>query len=299
MIDRYQLRYFLAVVDHGNFSRAATHCSVAQPTLSIGIAKLEATLGGRLFLRNSKRVQLTQAGTRFLHHARRIEGDFNLAIHAVQDSVPGGVARIGILNSLPGSLMALAMQRARYAVPAWLIESIEGSERELVGHLARGRIDIALTLVARGSDRFREEPLFEEGYALAVAADHPLAAESLIAADALADDIMIVRRHCEALSEISRHFTERGIRPHFAFRSINDERVAQMVAACVGITVMPDCFQWPEVRRPRLAGFHLKRTIGLMFGDRAEDLPEPIVEAYRGIARSVPASIGQGANAFG
>jgi DNA-binding transcriptional LysR family regulator len=62
MIDRYQLRYFLAVADHGNFSRAAAHCNVAQPTLSVGIAKLEKDLGTQLFIRNSRRVQLTGAG---------------------------------------------------------------------------------------------------------------------------------------------------------------------------------------------------------------------------------------------
>ena len=45
MLDRYLLRYFLAVVDQGNFSRAAAHCNVSQPTLSVGIAKLERTLG--------------------------------------------------------------------------------------------------------------------------------------------------------------------------------------------------------------------------------------------------------------
>jgi DNA-binding transcriptional LysR family regulator len=285
MIDRYQLRYFLAVVDHGNFSRAAAQCNVAQPTLSVGIAKLERTLGSPLFLRTSQRVQLTQAGTRFLNHARRIESDFNLALQAMTDASPAGIARIGVLRSIPGSLLADVARDLGKAGPDWLVELVEGSERELVAHLARGRIDMALTLVGRGGERFAEEPLFEEGYALALPASHPLAGESVIAAEALADNVMIVRRNCEALSETSRHFTERGVRPHFAFRSTNDERVAQMVAAGLGVTVMPESFEWPGITRPRMAGFNLRRTIGILFGERHEELPEPVLSACRQLGR--------------
>lgn len=288
MIDRYQLRYFLAVVDHGNFSRAAAYCNVAQPTLSVGVAKLERALGGPLFLRSSQRVQLTPAGARFLNHARRIESDFNLAVQDMTGASPTGIARIGVLRSIPGCMLADVARHLEESRSGWLVEFVEGSERELVGHLARGRIDLALTLVGRGGDRFPEEPLFEEGYSLAVGANHPLGREPVIAAEALADNVMIVRRHCEALSETSRHFTERGVRPHFAFRSTNDERVAQMVAAGMGVTVMPDCFEWPGVMRPRLAGFQLRRTIGMLLGERHDDLPEPILAACRMIKDRKP-----------
>ena len=56
MIERYLLRYFLAVVDQGNFSRAAVHCNVSQPTLSAGISKLENALQRQLFTRTNQRV---------------------------------------------------------------------------------------------------------------------------------------------------------------------------------------------------------------------------------------------------
>ena len=63
-MDRYLLRYFLAIVETGNFSRAAARENVAQPTLSAGIAKLEGQLQARLFDRTNRRVHLTQAGSR-------------------------------------------------------------------------------------------------------------------------------------------------------------------------------------------------------------------------------------------
>lgn len=288
MIDRYQLRYFLAVVDHGNFSRAAERCNVSQPTLSAGIAKLERFLGSALFLRSSQRVELTAAGSRFLLHARRIESEFNQALQAMTDIGPSSTPlRIGVLRSIPGTLIARAAACMRVTDPAATIELVEGSERELNGHVARGRIDCALTLVGRGSDRFLEEPLYDEGYALALPADHPQARDAAVAAEALADQTMIVRRHCEMLSDTSRHFIERGVRPHFAYRSTNDERVLHLVAAGLGITVMPAGYAHPGVARPRLAGFDVRRHIGLIYGPQAETLPtDPpaFVQALRAAA---------------
>ena len=69
-MDRYLLRYFLAVAELGSFSKAAARVSVTQPTLSVGIAKLESEVGARLFERTTRRVSLTPAGSRFLGHAR-------------------------------------------------------------------------------------------------------------------------------------------------------------------------------------------------------------------------------------
>lgn len=272
MLDRYLLRYFLAVVDQGNFSRAASHCNVSQPTLSVGIAKLERELGASLFLRSNQRVQLTAAGSVFLTHARRIEIEFNNAHRAMSLTDTTPLLRIGILLSIPSDRIGRAVRAAARLDHAAPIEIVYGTERELIGYLARGRIDVALTLVGRGSGRFLEIPLSSETYGLALSFDHPLAQRKQIAAEELADNAMIVRRHCEALAETSRHFTERGIRPRFSLRSTNDDQVLQMVAAGLGVTVMPMSFEHPGVARPRLSGFEMERTIGFALGHEAEHL---------------------------
>ncbi len=271
MLDRYLLRYFLAVVDQGNFSRAATHCNVSQPALSVGIAKLERTLGGPLFVRSNQRVELTSAGSRFLSHARRIEREFNLAMHSMDKAGDAPGLRMGILASVPGTVVATALARAELA-RQHRVELVFGTERELTAQLTRGRIDLALTLVGRGADRFAEQPIRSEGYSLAIGAGHVLAGSAQIAADQLAGEVMIVRRHCEALSDISRFFTESGVRPHFALRSTNDERVLQMVSAGLGITVMPACYVAEGVVRPRLLGFDTMRTLGWAASPAAEPL---------------------------
>ncbi|AHE53046.1 LysR family transcriptional regulator [Sphingomonas sanxanigenens] len=288
MLDRYLLRYFLGVVDQGNFSRAAAACNVSQPTLSVGIAKLERTLGQPLFVRSNQRVELTEAGTRFLVHARRIEREFNVVMQSMGASADLPTLRLGVLASIPGETIAAGIAAARPA-EAYRFELLFGTERELAGHLAKGRIDLALTLVDRGAGRFAERRVTTEGYALALAADHPLADTPEIAAEALANETMIVRRHCEALSETSRFFTERGVRPHFALRSTNDDRVLQFVAAGLGLTVMPACYRHPGIRRPRLAGFAATRTLGWVAGDAMEHLLATPIALMTSIERGLRA----------
>lgn len=279
-MERYLLRYFLAVVDQGGFSRAAAHCNVSQPTLSVGIAKLEQAVGTQLFTRSSQRVQLTPAGTRLLSHARRIEAEFNLAQRSVaaEDDVPVPVGRLGVLASIPGALIAQAVAQLG-PQERGAIEIFYGSERDLIGRLERGRIDVALSLI-RGGDRFPARAVAEEGYGVALAASHRLAGRAEVAAEELADEVMIVRRHCEALADTSRHFTQRGVRPPFALRATNDERVLQMVAAGLGLTVMPCSYRWPGVARPALAGFTARRTIGYLRqpgGGPAQDALAPLL----------------------
>jgi DNA-binding transcriptional LysR family regulator len=72
--------------------------------------------------------------------------------------------------------------------------------------------------------------------------------------------MMIVRRHCELLSDTSRYFTARGVRPFFPARVTSDDRALRLVRAGLGVTVMPDCFRAPGVVRPRLADFPFTAT---------------------------------------
>jgi len=295
MIDRYLLRYFLAVIDCGSFSKAAQQTHVSQPTLSVGIAKLERLVGAALFERSAKRVNLTEAGSRFAVHARRIENEFNLAQVAVLGLKPVRELKLGVLSTFPLAHLSAAVRAARdagcdAAGPAERLSLVVGSERELLQRLSRGQIDAALTIVRPDSDRFASEILFGEAYALALPAAHPLAAEPSIAAEELADNTMIVRRHCEVLGETSRHFTERGVRPFFAFRGSNDEQVLALVQAGLGVTVMPACYELAGVVRPALRGFAYRRRIGLLHAahtDEARAAPSPLLTAIR--ARYLPA----------
>jgi len=260
MIDRYLLRYVLAVVDRGNFSAAARHCRVSQPTLSIGIAKLEGLLGRPLFKRTNRRVELTAAGARLVTYARRIEADFAAAEHAVREDLAVSTVRIGIISTLPTAWIEAAVAAATGAGAGEQVEVIESRPRELSALLDRGRIDAGVGLLA---DRADGLDLWSEGYAVAMRADHPFAGFSALSADQLAGETMFVRRDCEALAEVSRYFTGRGVRPFMSTRTTSEDRALAYVRAGLGITVMPRCFATDDIALVPLAGFSQTRTVGV------------------------------------
>ncbi|PWR21668.1 LysR family transcriptional regulator [Zavarzinia compransoris] len=284
MIDRYLLRYFLAVVDAGNFSRGAQQVNVTQPTLSVGIGKLEEALGARLFERNSQRVQLTEAGVRLLAHARLIEREFNSLERGLKADDPGRVLRIGVLSTLPTAMIAAVIRRNAAAACPDAVEIVEGASRDLLNRLGRRRIDIALTRVRPEDEDLPHEFLFAEGYSIAAPPDHPLAGHDAVPGETLAGEVMIVRRNCEVLPETSRYFTERGVRPRFSFRSVNDDRILALVRTGLGITVAPDSLIGPDLGRFKLAGFDHRRRIGLIFADAAlAALSSPALAALRAL----------------
>jgi LysR family hydrogen peroxide-inducible transcriptional activator len=281
MIERYLLRYFLAVVEHGNFTRAAESCNVTQPTLSVGIARLEESVGQRLFHRSNRRVDLTPTGAQFAEHARRIEAQFNLAEQAMQQRQPEAIVRLGLLSTLPSPVVA-AIAQALGEIDGLRTEFVEGRASELTDRLDAARIDLAVTLEPQGRHRSQFQPVATEGYSLALPASHPLAARTLIAGHELADNVMLVRRHCEVLTATSQHFTARGVRPFFAARSRSDDRILALVAAGVGVTVMPDCFTAPGVARVPMEDFAHTRTLGVLMR-KADAVPEAVVARVRGV----------------
>lgn len=293
MIDQYLLRYFLAVAETGNFSRAAKRVSVTQPTLSAGIAKLERELGARLFDRNRQGVALTPAGSRFLVRARRIAAEYEHALVELSEVTDPTLLRIGVLNTIPTRLVEDWLERHRALGSGEALEVLDGSERDIVERLERGRIDIALTVVRPHHARFHPVVLARERYMMVLPLDHPLADEAEVMAEQLAHDRMALRRHCEALPEISRFFADRGVRPRFVLKTTSDERVLAVVRSGAGVGMMPECFAEPSVRFVPVKDFEKTREVGLLHaGDVqvAQALASPFVglvrEHFRGSAGS-------------
>lgn len=268
-MDRYLLRYFLAVAELGSFSKAAARVSVTQPTLSVGIAKLEEQVGARLFERTTRRVALTPAGSRFLAHARRIAQDYEAALRDVAEAPQPKRVRAGVLSTIPaGDLDRVVAAHAKRPGDEAL-ELLDTSERDIANRLTDGRLDAALTILRPGLERFAQEALRREPYLLFVSAQHHLAASESVDGGALAGETMIVRRQCEGLPDISRYFTSRDVRPFFSLRTMSDDRALSMVAAGLGITVAPASFRRAGLAAVRLEGLDLTRQVGLVLSDRA------------------------------
>jgi DNA-binding transcriptional LysR family regulator len=280
-MDRYLLRYFLAVAELGSFSRAAARVSVTQPTLSVGIAKLEDEVGARLFERTTRRVSLTPAGSKFLQHARRITQEYEAALRDVSETPQRKRVRAGILSTIPARDLERVVAHHAKNSGGESLEILDSTERDIANRLSDGRLDVAITILRPGLESFAQEKLRNEPYVLFVAANHKLSGIETIEGGELAGETMIVRRQCEGLPEISRYFTNRDVRPSFSLRTLSDDRAMSMVAAGLGVTVAPSSFKAPGLAAVKLAGFELSREVGLVFSDRMRDRGGAFVDAVR------------------
>lgn len=282
MMKRAHLRQFLALVETGNFTRAAERLAISQPTLSAAIAELERFAGTRLFMRERRQVRLTEAGARLVTHARAIEREFRAAEAAFADApAPLSPLRLGVLPSIATAMLSATVRRFTGPQPLALSE---GTDAELRRKLGEGQIDAALTLL-RPEDAERSSlALLDEGYRLFMPEGHALAGATMLEARDVAAETMIARRSCEILSETSRWFTQRGVRPPFFLRSTNDDRCIEMVRAGMGVTTAPQSLLREGVVAVPLAQYDFRRTLGLIALRERPDLVEagsPLADACR------------------
>lgn len=262
MMDLYLLRYFLAVVETGSFTRAADRTFVTQPTLSAGIKKLETQVGQLLFERTNRRVFLTDAGTRFLPRAKAILHECNLALQSLDEAESTPVLRLGVLTTLSNRAVGSLLAGFREAFPQATIEITDGSEQELVNRMDDRSLDYALTL-HRGESEARVIELSTEDYCFILPRTHKLAGREIVSASDLREEYMIVRSRCEVLSETSRYFTDNNVRPRLVYRTPNDSRAIAMVAAGLGGTVVPKSLVDDRVSASKLRGFSYCRRVAL------------------------------------
>lgn len=263
MISRQHIRQFLATVDTGSFSRAASSVGVSQPTLSAGIAELERQIGARLFVRERRHVRLTSAGNRLLPLARNIDRDFRKAeLDIARAPVQKPIFRIGMALSISAAVTQRLVASLRGERS---IELMEGRPADLLQAMQSARIEAAITVYEKTESRaLNAMQLYSEPYSLMLPRSHPLSQAIEIDPTDLANQPMIARRSCELLGRTSQFFTERGIRPPIAFKSNNDERVMAMVAASVGATIAPASYFREDVAMLQLRGFRYERAIAFV-----------------------------------
>jgi len=239
----HQLRYVCAIADTGNFSRAAERCQVAQPSLSQQVLKLEEDLGTKLFDRLGRSVRLTEAGRAFVPHARAILEQMEVARSSVADKnadLRGSIA-VGVIPTVAPYLMPSYTAAFAKKYPDAKLRIIEETTSVLVEGLRDLSIDVAiLALPLRHKDLelfpIRTEPLFA-----ALRRDHPRAsAESIALKDLRGESFVMLRDgHCFRDLSIGACIRER-VTPNIAFESGQFSSLLGMVAAGVGVSLIPE-----------------------------------------------------------
>ncbi|GLQ07736.1 LysR family transcriptional regulator [Sneathiella chinensis] len=282
-MDLYQLRYFLAVVETGNFSRAAERAFVSQPTLSAGIKKLETELGSPLFNRGARSVTLTDTGNRFLPRARTIIYECNAALQEARGKPSARRLRLGVHRFVPGNHLAPLLEDFKKAHPDIQIALKEGTAEQLQALLDENRIDVALTLPAPDGPRTGFERLFSTRCVLLLPLTHPLLSRPYVGLQDLNRLDFVHRSHCPTAAEVTRTFAKKGVNPNIVYRTDENNKALSYVAAGVGLCMAPDILYHPGVTQRPVEGITISRSVGLVTPATQRN---ELVESFRLFATS-------------
>jgi LysR family transcriptional regulator, hydrogen peroxide-inducible genes activator len=253
-MELHQLRYFVAVVRTGNFSRAAEQCHVSQPSLSQQIQKLEDELGERLFERLRTRACLTAPGATLHERAVRILAEVEAATREASEAraLARGSVTVGALPTIAPYLLPLVLPRFSQEFPGVEVVVHEDTTAQLLRLLAGCELDLALASLPIHDPRAQTETLFSEELLLALPPDHPLAKKTSIRARDLEDERFILMKEGHCLGDQVLNFcTRRDFHPTVLCRSAQIETIRALVATGMGISLIP-AMACPLARLPRI-----------------------------------------------
>ena len=235
------LEYLVALAETRHFGRAAERCHVSQPTLSAQIRKLEDSLGVALVERRPRKVALTAAGEAVVERARRMlrdAEDIQALGRASQDPLAGQL-RVGFIPTLGPYLLPRVAPRISRALPKLQLMLYEYQTASLVERTVRGELDLAILALPAETKGLRTRSLFAEAFLVAMPAHHRLTAKKRVKSNDLRGEklLLLEEGHClrdQALEVCARVGTEEQ-----DFRATSLETLRQMVAAGLGLTLLP------------------------------------------------------------
>src|SRR5947209_1303315 len=241
-MELHQLRYFVAVADEGNFSRAAAKVRVAQPSLSQQIRKLEAEIGQPLFDRLPRSVVLTEAGRCLLDYARQILasiGDAQRCVDELKGKIAGDVAVGAIPTIAPYVLPELVVTFQKH-YPDVTLHIVEDVTEGIARRIEVGELDVALASTCQKSPTLRVEHFGSEPLLALLPEGHPLAKQTEVSFDDLKSQRFLLLHEMHCLSQQVHHLLEsRRLLPEIALAGSQLTTIAHMVAAGIGVSIVP------------------------------------------------------------
>lgn len=267
-INLRDLKYLVAVAEHRHFGMAAEACHVSQPTLSTQLKKLERFLGVTLVERAQRQTLLTPVGEAIVAQAQRVlHAADELVRIAEQHRDPlGGELRIGVIPTVAPYLLPIILPIMRKGFRELSIQLTEGQTETVSRMLRAGELDAVILALPFDEDRVQSRHLFTEPFLLAVSRRHPKAKLAKVTlADLNGEEVLLLEDgHClrdQALEVCKSHHAVENTN----FRATSIETLRQMVAANIGITLMPELAvtRGAGVRYIPFAGIPPHREIGL------------------------------------
>jgi len=242
------LRYFIAVAEELNFTRAAEKLHIAQPPLSQQIQHLEAELGFQLFRRTKRTVHLTAAGQVFFEEAGKILQQVDRAIQLGRQTSRGelGQLTIGFVSSSAHNVVPAILQAFRTRCPAVKLELHELTTNEQLQRLRFGQIDIGFVRPPVEEDGINSEIVFREPLIVALPETHHLADRAKVELRQLSTEpfILFPRSQAPGLYDLIVSLCQQaGFSPIAAQEAIQMQTIVSLVAAEMGVAIVPASMQ--------------------------------------------------------
>jgi DNA-binding transcriptional LysR family regulator len=251
------LRYFVAVAERQNFTRAAEELHVAQPAISQQIKSLENELGVALLLRTRRSVRLTAAGQAFLREAKEILAHAELAKQVARRAARGetGSLAIGCFSSSVAGFLSELIQEYRRKFPAVRVHLFEMTPEQQLQAFSRAKIDVGFTRPLRQEQarNFEQERIYRDRLMLALPRSHSLAKARQGALEKLAHDDFVLFKRSEApelVDSMIQLCAKSGFTPRLVSEPSMMQTVLMAVAAGIGVSLVPGCvrsFRQPGV----------------------------------------------------
>jgi len=267
-MELYQVRYFLALCETLNFTRAAERCNVSQPSLTRAIQNLEAEFGGPLFHRERQRTHLTELGRLMQPYFEQVRQQADAARSLAKsfvklENVP---LKVGVMCTIGPHMLVDLFGRFRERYPEVEIELSDAPGVALSEMLLAGGIEVGLFGLPEGiDDRLHALPLFDERFVIAVSDSHRFAHLDSVRCVELADEPYVNRTNCEFAVYARGVLRELGVQVKVVLRSDRDDWVQAIIAAGFGFGFFPEfAVTLPSLQRRPLIEPQMTRTICLV-----------------------------------
>jgi DNA-binding transcriptional LysR family regulator len=268
-MEMQQVRYFVAVAETLNFTRAAEQCNVTQPALTRAIKQLEYELGGDLIRREGRNTHLTDLGNRMLPMLRQCY-DSALAAKTLAKAVAKGevsALSIAVSRSLSLHLIMDALNEMYAAFPGIQLKLKRGSAAEIAELLKSGDADIALGgPLGDNWDRLEAWPMFTESFDLVVGNEHALASRNAIELDVelIRDERFLLHSGAELTDYERQTLGAAGVDVANAHEVDSTRDMETLVSAGFGIGVVPvTALRSGKVQHLNFSGIDVRRTIAI------------------------------------
>jgi DNA-binding transcriptional LysR family regulator len=286
-------RYFIAVAEELNFSKAAERLNIAQPPLSQQIMNLEGEIGVRLLERTKRTVRLTEAGTTFLEHAYKTVADAEAAMLSARKAGRGEIGRISVafVASTAFAFLPEVIRSFSADYPEAELDLKDLTSAEQRSAFEKGTIDIGFLRPPIGLPGLESVVVVREPFIVALPSDHVLAGLERVPLEALRDESFIAISHELApglYAQTQQILGRAGIDPRIMQEVGQLDIAIAFAAAGLGVSILPSsiaAFHHDRVvYKPLAKGSDVAETVAVWRRDNESPLLRNFIEVVRTVS---------------